>query len=239
MTRTTFFSCRGSAFAALAFLCLSFVSCKKDDLNVDQPPAAALMAYNLVPDQAGVTFRLSGNPLPTGPLAYPGYSGRYLPIYTGARTVAVSGSGGQLMDSMTYAFEADKFYSAFIVGASNNYRLVVSHDNYDSLTASSGSAYVRYINALSNAGASTVTISAGGSNVVNVAAPYAQVSGFVAVNPGPVTVSVANESVAAVNRTITLDGRKAYTILLVGLPNQTDSAKSVQIRYIENGTVTD
>jgi hypothetical protein len=35
-----------------------------------------------------------------------------------------------------------------------------------------------------------------------------------------------------------VDQQKAYTILLMGQPNQTDSTKAVQIRFIENGTVT-
>jgi hypothetical protein len=40
------------------------------------------------------------------------------------------------------------------------------------------------------------------------------------------------------SRTVTLEKDKVYTVLLVGIPGQTDTTKSVQIKYIANGTLT-
>ena len=75
--------------------------------------------------------------------------------------------------------------------------------------------------------------------MVDKSASFGQVSEFTAVNPGDLSVSVNNESTVNASRTITVQEHKAYTILLIGLPNQANNDKSVQIRFIENGTVTD
>jgi hypothetical protein len=40
------------------------------------------------------------------------------------------------------------------------------------------------------------------------------------------------------SRTVTLEKDKVYTVLLVGIPGLTDKTKSVQIKYIANGTLT-
>jgi hypothetical protein len=238
MSRRISFRKGSFVFGILAFVGIAFSSCKKDNLETQPVPVAGLMVFNLSPDQSPVSVSLSGNQLPTGPIAYPAFSGRYLNIYAGNRRVESFGASAQLLDTVTYNFEPNKYYSVFVVGADDNYRNIVSYDNYDSLTASSGKAYVRYINALPNAGSSSVSITAG-ATVVNNVAPFGQVSSFTAVDPGNVTINVINEGVPAVNRTVTLAGQKAYTVLITGLPNQADSARTVQIRFIENGTVTD
>jgi Domain of unknown function (DUF4397) len=228
------------ALGSIAMLSMFLTSCLKDkDVDNNQTSAAGLMAFNLVPDQQAVQVALSGNLVPGSPFAYTSFTGRYISIFPGSRFVESANATGESLDSLTYNFEPGKYYSLFVVGSGSNYRNIVVPDNFDSLTASSGKAYVRYINGLSNAASSAVTINSGASNVVNASAPFGQVSEFFAVNPGDVAVSVSNEGAANASRTISLSQHKAYTILLTGLPNQSDTTKAVQIRFIENGTVTD
>jgi len=222
---------------AVAVLFTAFKK-KKDDLV--QPPASGLMAFNLAPDQPAVNIALSGNLLGGAPLAYGSFTGTYLNIYSGSRRVeSYSATGNELLDSLTYPFEQGKYYSVFVVGVNNNYKNIVALDNYDSLTASSDKAYVRYINAIPGSSTSNVQMEAEGSSVVNASASFGQVSPFVAVTPGSLSINVSNESAVNANRTITVAGQKAYTVLLMGMPNQTDTTKAVQIRFIENGTITD
>ncbi len=223
----------------LTTVSLLFAACKKNDNDV-QVPVAALMSFNLVADQPGVDVALSGNLLPGGTLPFTSYSGRYFNIIPGNRTIQSYVSlNNKSLDSNSYTFEADKYYSLFVVGANNHYKNVVSPDNYDSLTASSGKAYVRYVNAIPDSSMPKVTITANGSAVINTNAGFAQVSQFVPVTPGQVTVDLTNDGDISATRTISLQEKKAYTVLLMGMPGATDSTKAVQIRFIENGSVTD
>lgn len=222
--------------ASVLSIAVLFSACKKDKNDVTQNQAASLMAFNLATDQPVVSVGLSGN-LFGAPLNYGSFTGTYLNIYPGNRQVSSYGASNNLLDSLTYPFEQGKYYSVFVVGANNNYKNVIVQDNYDSLTASSGKSYVRYINAIAGSASSNVTISNGEGNVVNSSASFGQVSPFIAVTPGSLNVNVSNENSAS--RTITVAQQKAYTILLMGQPNQADSTKAVQIRFIENGTVTD
>lgn len=225
------------AVAGVLSIAVLFSACKKNKGDVVQPPVSALMAFNLATDQPLVSVGLSGNLFGGAPLGYGSYTGNYLNVYSGNRQVSSYGASNNLLDSLTYPFEQGKYYSLFVVGTGNNHKNVLVQDNYDSLTASSGKAYVRYINAIAGPGSSNVTVSSEGTNVVSNSASFGQVSPFVAVTPGSLSVNVSNE--ASASRTITVAQQKAYTILLMGQPNQTDSTKAVQIRFIQNGTVTD
>lgn len=225
--------------AGALFIAVLFTACKKDNNDIVQTPVSGLMAFNLAPDQPAVRVALSGNLIGGAPLSYGSFTGTYLNIYSGSRRVESYASGNQLLDSLTYPFEQGKYYSVFVVGANNTYKNIVTLDNYDSLTASSGKAYVRYINAIPGSATSNVSITNDGSTVVNSSASFGQVSLFMPVTPGSLSINVSNENAVNANRTITVAGQKAYTVLLMGMPNQTDSTKAVQIRFIENGTVTD
>lgn len=223
--------------ASIVSMAVLFTACKKNKDDVPQTGVAGVMAFNLATDQPVVSIGLSGNLLGGAPLNYGSFTGTYLNVFPGNRQVSAYGASNNLLDSLTYSFEQGKYYSVFVVGNNNNYKNVVVQDNYDSLTASSGKAYVRYINAIAGSGSSNVSVKSGATNVFNGSATFGQVSPFVAVAPGSLTVDVSNENSA--NRTISVAGQKAYTILLMGQPNQTDSSKAIQIRFIENGTVTD
>lgn len=232
------FLSRKSIMVVVGILSIAFLfsACKKNTGDVVQTPVAGLMAFNLATDQPVVSVGLSGNLL-GAPLNYGSYTGTYLNVYAGNRQVSSYGNTNNLLDSLTYPFEQGKYYSLFVVGTGNNYKNIVVQDNYDSLTASSGKAYIRYVNAIAGAASSNVTIASGETNVVSNDASFGQVSPFVAVAPGSLNINVSNGGSAS--RTITVAQQKAYTILLMGQPGQTDSTKAMQIRFIENGTVTD
>ena len=241
MTRKFFFSSNRTLFmAGLLAITALFTACKKNESDVIQQPVAGLMAFNLVPDLPAVAITLSGNLIPGGELPYTSYSGRYLNVYPGNRIIGTyNAQTSARLDSLGYDFDQNKYYSLFVVGANDNYKNVVVVDNYDSLTASSGKSYVRYINAIPEEATARVTINSAGSNLADDDVEFMYVSDFIAVDPGDLSVSIDNEKNVNKNRTINVAQSKAYTILLTGIPNAADTNQAVQIRYIENGTVTD
>ncbi|MEI9946598.1 MAG: DUF4397 domain-containing protein [Chitinophagaceae bacterium] len=232
-----FSAVRISLFSAVAVALLVVTSCKKSDNDNSDIPVAGLVALNLAPDiSAGIT--LSGTNITAIPLGYTNYTGGYFRIYPGSREVQTfNANSGSSVASATYNFEQDKYYSLFVVGANNNYRNVITNDNFDSLSGSSNQAYIRYINAIPDSSHPAVTVTVNGSNVANANAAFASVSEFTAVTPGNVTISVTNGGNINSSRTITTEQRKVYTVLLLGNPASTASADSVHVRYITNGTL--
>ncbi len=218
------------------FAGLLFVSCdKNNNSDNNNGPVSGLMAFNLAPDKA-VGINLSGNPITSSPLSFTSYTGNYLNIYSGNRLVQTYDySSNTPIDSSTYNFEQQKYYSLFVVGNNGSYKNVIVNDNFDSLNDAS-QAYVRYVNAISDSSSPAVTITANGDEVANNNASYASVSDFTAVTPGDVTIQVNNGGTINASRTITLEQQKAYTVLLAGVPGSTGN-DSLQIRYIANGTL--
>lgn len=219
-----------------------FSACLKDnDGDNSQIPAAGLMAFNLAPDQQSLVIRLSGNSLTNSPLAYQSFTGVYQNIYTGNRSVgAFDYLASNPLVTTNHSFEQGKYYSLFVVGLDNKYKNVISTDNFDSLSASSGKAFVRYINAVTDSvNTANVTITSGGASVVNDNAAYATVSEFKEVAPGEITIAVKSNNGVDVNRTISVEAKKVYTILLSGVPGETDEKSKVQIKFVTNGTLTD
>ena len=217
---------------------LLLTSCLKDKDNSDNPNdvSAALMAFNLAPGQSAAGFKIGGNTLTQFPLGYNNYTAVYLPVFPGTRTVdAFSFGSGNTLATASGNFETGKFYSVFLVGTDSTLENVIVRDNFDSMS-SSGKAYIRYINAIADASAPTVTIASGGTNVVNQSAAYKSVSEFVAVDAGSVDVAINNGGTINANRTITLESRKVYTVLLIGKPGGTGD-NAVQIKFVANGQV--
>lgn len=226
------------ALSVIAFSVVLFSSCLKNKDDNNTVPAAGLMAFNLAPNKPAIGFSLSGNSLTSTPLAYTNYTGNYLGVYTGSRTiVAFDANSNSSIASVDATFDKDKYYSLFLVG-DTSYQNVVVSDNIDSLLGASGMAYVRYINAIPDSSHPIVTVTQGGNNVVNENAAFSTVSRFTAVNPGEVAITVNNNNNIQANRNITLEQRKVYTALLIGVPGSTDTAKAVQIKYIVNGTLS-
>ncbi len=225
------------ALAAVLVTSLLFTACKKNDSDYVRQPAAGLMAYNLAPDKPAIGFTLSGNQLGNLPISYMAFTGGYLPVYPGNRELrSFDYYAGSTLAINNGSFADSGYYSAFLIGANGNYRNLVIKDELAPLTQVAGKAWVRFINAIPDSSViPTVTI---GEAAINEIAPYATVSSFVQVNAGTVNAAVNNGGNISANRTITLAENKVYTILFAGLPNATDPSKTVQVRFIENGSVT-
>ena len=220
---------------------LLFSACKKGlDNESTQTPVAGLMAFNLVPDKEAIGVALSGNNFTNSPLAYTNYSGGYRGVYVGSRQVeSYDFSSGATLDTTLQVFEPNTYYSVFVAGLNGKYKNIIVKDDLDSLSSTTNEAFVRYVNAVPDStGQPLVTISSNGTNVFSNDAAFASVSDFKKITPGNVSVTVNNEAAINANRTIVLEGGKIYTILLVGTPGATDSTKAVQIKYIQNGTIT-
>jgi hypothetical protein len=214
---------------------LLFSACKKNN-EAQSIPVAGVMAFNLAADKGPVIFTLSGNSLTQVPLSYSLFTGSYLNIYPGIRTVASYDQVSRL-DSGSYTFEVNKYYSLFLVGANGSYKNLVVADNIDTLNASNGMAYIRYINAVADSSKPAVTITANGSTLFSGQSSFATVSAFRAVQPGEVSISMNNDGNINTSRTITVEAQKVYTVLLQGMAGQTDQDKAVQIKFISNGRI--
>jgi hypothetical protein len=216
-------------------------ACSKSNDNGTNPdvPVAGLMAFNLTTDKDGIGITLSGNNLVGSALGYTNYTGGYLGVYTGTRAVRSYDAGTSTTLAETSAdFAADHYYSLFVAGANSTYRNIITTDNFDSLATGNNKAYIRYINAIPDSSKPAVVISGNGETVVNTNAGFAAVSDFVAVSPGEVTVALSNGGTIQATRTFSVTQPKVYTVLLIGVPGATDPAKAVQIKYIENGSLS-
>jgi len=222
----------------ILFTGVLFTACKKsNDNSGNNTPVAGLMAFNLAPDKPSIGISLSGSNLTQTPLAYAGFTGSYLPIYTGSRNVASFDNNSTPLSSDSITFEANKYYSLFVVGINGSYKNLIVNDNFDSLSSTSDQAFIRYINAIPDSSKPSVNITAGGNSIINSSAGFPAVSAFVPVTAGDVNVALTNESTINLNRTITLEQKKIYTILLIGNPAATDSTAKPQIRFIQNGSL--
>lgn len=230
------------AFTGIAFAVIIFSSClkSKDNDNVNNQ-VSALMAFNLSPDKPSIGITLSGNNLTNSPLLYTNYTGAYVNIYSGSRNISAYDAGtGTGFTSSNYTFDTSKYYSLFVVGNNSRYSNLVVQDNFDSLSGTSGKAYIRYVNAIADSSQQPlVKITDNQNTVINQNAVFPSASAFTAVNAGQVTIDINNDSTIHSNRTITLDEKKVYTALLLGVPGGTNAGDSIQIKYIENGTLQD
>jgi hypothetical protein len=212
-----------------------FASCKKsfiEDTNND--PVANLMAFNLVPDKSAVTVVLSNNVLTNVPLAYTNFTGSYVRIYPGNRTVeSFDNNGVGLAVDQAYGFQPQQYYSVFVAGNNGAYRNIIVHDDFDSLSTSSGEAYIRYINAIPDSARPNVSITAEGSPANTSQPAFGKVSDFIPVTAGNLVIDVNNGGTIDAERTIAVEARKVYTVLLVGVPGV--AATPVEIKFITNG----
>jgi hypothetical protein len=228
-----FFSFRRSLLIAGSVLLggIALTACNKSNFDNDNnSQAAGLMAFNLAPDKSSVGVSLSGSNLTNVPLGYSAYTGSYIGIYPGSRIVESYDNSGWSVASPAFTFEPKKYYSVFVAGANDSYRNIIVQDNFDSLSGTSGQAYIRYVNAIPDSARPTVIISAAG---INEPASFASVSEFKAVAPGQVSIDINNGGTIDADRTITVEQRKVYTVLLIGTPGATTNG--VQIKFIENG----
>ncbi|MEO6894057.1 MAG: DUF4397 domain-containing protein [Ginsengibacter sp.] len=234
------FSILQNKFLYLAlFSVVAFSACKKDD--VPSTPTAGLMAFNLIADSTPpVVFVLNNNSITNQALAYSSFTGTYLPIYTGPRTLEVykQSNTDSALATESFTVEPNKYYSAFVMGANGTYKNMIVDDALGSLPDSTGKAFVRYVNAIPDSSNQNLTVSASGMDDVTGVTHYGQVSSFTGVTPGDFSLNITNDSTISANKTITFEKDKVYTVLLSGMPHATDTAKAVKISYVVNGTIS-
>lgn len=223
---------------ALIVLITIFSACKKTLNTEGTSYSAGLMAFNLIPGNSSVGFAISGNILTLSALFYTNYTGSYLPVYPGnGNIVCYDTHSDSVFANDTANFVIHKYYSIFALGNNGHYSNLFVNDNLDTLSSSAGNAYVRYINAIPDSSKPMITIVSNGNTVISANTSYASISNFTGITPGDITIAIKNDSTFSLNRTITLEKNKAYTVLLSGIPAATDSTKAVQIGYITNGTL--
>ena len=230
-----FSSLRAGALAIFSgALVLTMSACNKDNDdngNIDVP-VAGVMAFNLAPDVSSAGLALNGANAVSN-LPFGSYTGGYIAVYTGDRALeSYNAASGARLAASNYNFSDSNYYSVFVVGTNNNYSNVVVKDDIRDLTAT-GTAYIRYINAIPDSTQPVVKI----GSVVNEAAAYKSVSGFQSVPAGSVAISVSNGGTISANRSIEVEANKIYTVLLSGQP-ATGSANPVAIKFVSNGTIS-
>ena len=235
-----FLMCAKYKVACILSLTLLLGACKKDDIPNNRIPAAGVMAFNLCTDKSAVGISLSGNNLFYLPLGYASFTGQYLPIFTGNREVkSYNDNSYNVLSVNNQIFQDSAYYSIFVVGRNGSYRNIIVNDSLNNLIITPGQAFVRYINAIPDSTISPlVSISSNGTKVISNNTAFGIVTSFIKVNAGDITIGVNNSDSIAVNRTISVEQSKAYTILLTGVPNAADTTKSIKIKFITNGTIT-
>ena len=226
--------------AGILLLSLVFGACKKDNIPNNRIPAAGVMAFNLSTDKDAVGISLSGNNLFYLPLGYASFTGQYLPIFTGNREVkSYNDNSYNILSANNQIFQDSTYYSIFVVGRNGSYRNIVVNDSLNNLITTPGQAFVRYINAIPDSTISPlVSISSKGTKVISNNIAFGVVTPFIKVNAGDIIIGVNNGDSIAFSRTISVEQSKAYTILIAGIPNAADTTKSVKIKFITNGTIT-
>lgn len=225
---------------AFALVCLMiFSSCAKNTSDTTGgTPAASVMAFNLAPDKTSVGFALSKSVF-TSALAYAKYTGVYVAVPPGSKTLEASdyGSTASPFASTSVDFKEDNFYSVFLVGKGAHYKTMVADDNIASLSGTSGLAYVRYVNAIVDSVSSATVIVTDNANkvAINDGAVFPYVSTFKGIDPGTINITVTNNTGLNLNKTFVTEPKKVYTILLSGLQNSTSTPAVINV--ITNGAL--
>lgn len=229
--------------AMLMFLAsgVIFSSCNKMNDNDDNNAAVAgVMGFNMAPDQDAIVMTLDGNAISNSPLGYNNYTGMYVAVYAGNRTFRTYNVNGSIPLTETgVSLDTNKYYSVYFLGTSGNYKHVFAEDKFDEMSGSNGKAYIRYIQAITDSTPSRVRITGGGNTWVDEDAGYSQTSAFVAVDPGELNIDLSNSADVDVSRTITVEAKKVYTILFMGISDSNNPELAEQIKFVTNGSLAD
>ncbi len=238
--KNVFFSLLKSipVFGAVVLTAGLLSACNKKDAVSTHIPASGLMVFNLAPDKEGIGVALSGNIVNNFPLTYTSFNGNYQNIYTGTRAIESFDLRDSVLASSSFTFEDNNFYSLFVTGYNGVYKNIIVKDDIDS-NANVDKAYIRYITAIPDSSAPVVTITSGGTNVVQAPASFTSVSDFIPVADGEIKIAATNGSNIATDRSFTVEKGKLYTALIIGVPGSTDGTKKIQVRYILNGSLSD
>jgi len=219
-------------------LLVTFTSCSSDDdARIDPDDLAGLMAMNMIVDQEAVGVSLSGSHV--GNFPFRGYTGGYVNIFPGNRSAdAFSVYNRNTLATISFTYEPGKYYSLFMIGLKENYENIVVEDNLNDLKSEEGMAYIRYINGIATDKNPELTVSAK-EELFSEEAVYGEVSSFEKIPAGELIFNLTDGDEIDAERTVKLEEGRVYTFLLVGNPDNRDGTKEVQIRYIENGWLTE
>lgn len=226
----------GLLIAGTFMFAMIFSACKKDEPA--HIPAAQVMVFNLVPDQDGVGVAVDNNAISNVPIPYPGYL-PYRNFYAGNRVFSsfIFGSG-QTLATTPETLRDSGYYSLFVVGGDDIYKNVITEDMIDSLDATSGKAFVRYVNGVPGDAETTTTISADQTVLFNDANKVGTVSAYKEAAPGKISVTMSNPGATEpVSRDIDVTEKGVYTVLLIGEPQATDTARALKIRVVHQGNL--
>lgn len=223
---------RFTYFLLSAFAIGSLASCQKENTDYPEIPHASVMAYNLASDRSAVAFNVGNVPI-SGALAFGAHTGNYVPVVTGNQQVgAFDVNGNAPMVSQSASLAENAKYSAFLVGSNGNYSTVVTLDNNGNGRLSSGTAWVRYVHAVSGS-SSNAMVTIGGESEE---AAFGTVSEFVPVGAGSSTVKIASLNNFETSRTMDFEINKLYTIMFVGDARSTNPQLAPQANIMVNGT---
>src|ERR1700712_884592 len=102
-----------------------FTACKKSNNEIPNVKVAALMAFNLAPDKSAIGINLSGSNLVASPIGYTGFTGSYLQIYPGTRTIQAFDNSNNAFATSDYTFDTSRYYSLFVIGNNGAYKNLV------------------------------------------------------------------------------------------------------------------
>lgn len=233
------------AFRALSILLgvvtagIMVSSCNKlDDGDDGQAAVSGLMGFNLASDQQAIIMALNGNTISNAPLAYGNYTGTYVAVYSGNRNIRSfnSTSGAELV-STDVILDTNKYYSSFLLGVNNSYSHLIVHDDFEGMSSTTGKAYFRYIQSIPGANPVNVVMSSGGTELLNDQASFGSITDFASADPGTLDITLSNGTNIDTSRSINLEAKKVYTILLMGHPDATNQEKRPQVKFILNGTL--
>ena len=214
-------------------------SCNKlDDGDGGQSAVSGLMGFNLAVDQQAIVMTLNGNSVSNAPLSYGNYTGTYVVVYSGNRNIrSFSANGGAELATKDVVLDTNMYYSSFLLGVNSNYSQLVVHDDFEGMSSTTGKAYVRYVQAIPGTNPINVVMNTGGSEILNDQALFGNVTEFASVDPGDLDITLSNGSNIDTSRTISLEAKKVYTVLLMGQADATDQEKRPQVKFILNGTL--
>lgn len=223
--------------AATLLFATIFSACKKNDPV--RTPMAGLKAFNLIPDLEGIGFAVDNNSISNTPFSYTTLTPGYINIFPGNRQFSsFNFSNSQVLATESFSVKDSSYYSLFAVGTEGDYKNVIVEDPINDLDATSGKAFVRYVNGVTGADAA-VTVTENGNTLFDATNETGFVSGFKEATPGKITVSFhVNDENEPVEREIDLSENGVYVILILGEAQTSGDAQPLEIKMAQYGTVT-
>lgn len=222
-----------------AFLLITFFTACNKSVPTLRTPEAGMMIFNLVADQPSIGVKLGSTPIINASFPYGTYSPGYLSVYPGLKVLSsYVYTNGAVLAADPQQFNDSAYYSLFVMGAGDLYKNVFVTDPIDSLDATAGKAYIRYVNAVVGTDETSVKVNTGGTDVINDLTAMGKVSGFIGVAPGNITVDITNPGdIKGATKDFNVTQNGVYTILLMGMAGSPDTSKAMKISPVFYGNI--